>query len=307
VQRGLSDLPDVGATVSAADFVPHLPTGDTYRDLAATSLLRQRLQENQQTFYDAHWVADGEAGHQLWRITIRAAALGNVDFGRFTDELKHRVEPMLADYPDVKATYTGMIPLIYKAQRQLLKDLVKSFLMAFAVIAVVMMLVLGGPSAGMLAMLPNVFPAIVTFGLMGWGGIWIEIGTVMTASAALGIAVDDTFHYLCWFGRGCRTGRSRTDAIRFAHEKCARAMFQTTLICACGLIVFSLSSFMPIVRFSRLMAALLAVALVGDLVFLPAILASPLGKVFFHRKDPPSLGDERANKDRATSIDRQAA
>lgn len=308
VQQGLAEIEEVGATVSAADFVPHLPTGHSFREIAASSHLRRRLAENQRMFYDAHWVADGAQGHQLWRITIRAAALGDVDFGRFTSELKDHVEPLLADHPHVQATYTGMIPLIYKAQRELLNDLVESFLLAFGVIALVMMFVLGGPSAGLLAMLPNVFPVVITFGLMGWFHVWIEIGTVMTASAALGIAVDDTFHYLCWFRRASRRGLDRPQAIQLAYERCGRAMFQTTFICACGLLVFSLSSFMPIVRFSRLMAALLAVALVGDLVFLPAILACPLGKVFVRRQDRPSLGSERSQiTEHAPSRPRKAA
>jgi predicted RND superfamily exporter protein len=280
VQRELAGLADVGATVSAADFMPHVPTGRSFADIAARSYLRRRLEDNQQSLYNAHWVADDVTGHQLWRITIRAAALAQIDFGRFTAELQQQLEPLLASHPEVHATYTGMIPLIYKAQRELLNDLVESFLMAFALIAAVMIVVLGGPIAGLLAMLPNIFPIVVTFGVMGWGDVWIEIGTVMTASAALGIAVDDTFHYLTWFRRGVQSGMTHPDAVRFAFRCCARAMFQTTLVCASALLVFSLSSFMPIVRFAWLMAILLAVALVGDLVVLPAILACPLGRFF---------------------------
>ena len=118
---------------------------------------------------------------------------------------------------------------------------------------------------------------------MGWYGIWIEIGTVMTASAALGIAVDDTFHYLTWFRRATRDGLSQSEAVQFAHRRCARAMVQTTLICACGLLIFSISSFMPIVRFSMLMATLLVAALLGDLVFLPALLAGRMGRALTSR------------------------
>jgi predicted RND superfamily exporter protein len=177
-------------------------------------------------------------------------------------------------------TYTVVVPIIYKAQRELLNDLMESFFLAFGVIALVMMCVLRGIRAGLVAMVPNVFPAVVVFGLMGWTGIWIEIGSIMTASAAMGIAVDDTFHFLTWFRNGTGRGMPRQEALRFAFRRCAGAMFHTTLICSCGLLVFSLSSFMPIVRFSWLMAILLVAALVGDLVLLPALLASPLGRLF---------------------------
>ena len=176
-----------------------------------------------------------------------------------------------------------MIPLIYKAQRELFNDLFESFLYAFCFISLMMVAVLRSLRAGLLSMAPNVFPALVVFGFMGWSGLLVEIGSVMTASAALGIAVDDTFHFLTWFRRGDRAGMSRHDALRFAYQHCARAMINTTVICGSGLLVFSLSTFMPIVHFAWLMATLLAAALVGDLIFLPALLAGPLGRVFQKR------------------------
>jgi predicted RND superfamily exporter protein len=158
-------------------------------------------------------------------------------------------------------------------------------LLAFGMIALVMVLVLRGLRSGLLAMIPNVFPAVIIFGLMGWCRIWIEIGSIMTASAAMGIAVDDTFHLLAWYRRGIRLRMSRHEALRSALHRCAGAMIHTTLICSVALLVFSLSSFMPIRRFSWMMASLLIAALLGDLVLLPALLASPLGKLFSPRGD----------------------
>jgi predicted RND superfamily exporter protein len=223
--------------------------------------------------------ADGEDNERLWRISIRASALSDVDYGRFVGTLRDTISPMVDAAEGVHVTYTGIIPLIYKAQRELLSDLVESFLLAFGVIALVMVLALRDVRSGLLAMLPNVFPAILIFGFMGWSSIWVEIGSIMTASAAIGIAVDDTFHLLTWYLRCLGQGKTRQDALKFAMQRCAGAMTHTTLICSCALLVFSLSSFMPIRRFAWLMAALLIAALAGDLVLLPAILAGPLGKV----------------------------
>ncbi len=298
LEQVLGEVEDVGATISAVDFLPRLPDGNTQQDAFVRAMLRRDLPHNRQPLYDAHLLADDGAGHQLGRITVRAAALSNVDFGRFTNELRDAVDPVLEEFPTIQATYTGMIPLIYKAQRELLNDLVESFLLAFAIIALVMMLLLKSVWAGLLAMLPNVFPVVVVFGLMGWSGIWIEIGTVMTASTALGIAVDDTLHYLTWFRRASRDGLQQHEAVGFAHRRCARAMVQTTLICACGLIVFSLSSFMPIVRFSGLMATLLLAALLGDLVFLPALLACRTGKAFLAKPAAPKVAAKLAARPR---------
>ena len=280
LQRRLQELPDVGATMSAVSFAPPLPTGHFARDAAERAVLKRNTPLIRQRLRQTHFLADARGGEQLWRISVRAPALSDIDYGRFVETLRAQLEPAVAEEKDIQITYTGVIPLIYKAQRALLSDLTESFFMAFAMIALVMVCVLRSPIAGLIAMLPNVFPAVVVFGLMGWLSIWIEIGSIMTASAAMGIAVDDTFHFLAWFRTEARHGHSRRQSLRFAFHRCAGAMVHTTLIGAGGMLVFSLSSFMPIVRFAWLMAILLLVALLGDLVLLPALLASRLGKPF---------------------------
>ena len=192
----------------------------------------------------------------------------------------------------VTAIYTGIIPIVYKAQNQLLTSLIKSIELAFVMIALVMMLLLrdwGRPASptnllnvtgGMISMLPNVFPIVIIFGFMGLRGIKVDIGSMMTASVAMGVAVDDTIHFLNWYRTGLQQGMKRNDAIRMAYERVATAMTQTTLIGGLGLFAFALSTFTPTQRFGTLMLFLLMAALVGDLIFLPAILASPLGRFF---------------------------
>jgi predicted RND superfamily exporter protein len=197
----------------------------------------------------------------------------------------------------LKVIYTGVVPIIFKAQRTLLTSLIESIVWAFVMIAVVMMVLLrsGRVSAknllnvrgGMLSMLPNVFPVVVIFGIMGHLRIMVDIGSMMTASVAMGVAVDDTIHFLTWFRGGILQGKSRREAIMLAYNRCAGAMTQTTLIGGLGLSVFAFSTFTPTQRFGVMMLTLLVAALVGDLVFLPALLASPLGK-YFCPKQPPS-------------------
>ena len=278
LERELAQLPDVGATMTAATFSPEMPGGASSSDTARRAVIGPRLHER---LVEAGFVAEAD-GQERWRISVRVSALGEVDYAHFTENLRNYVDPMLETLPvgGVDATYTGVIPLIYKAQRQLFNDLVRSFFLAFGVIGIIMIVALRSPAAGMLSMAPNLFPAVVVFGFMGWRGVLIEIGSVMTASAALGIAVDDTFHFLTWYCRASAGGKSRQEALRIAYQRCAGAMTTTTLICSCGLAVFALSTFMPIVHFAWMMVSLLAAALVGDLIFLPAMLASPLGKVF---------------------------
>jgi predicted RND superfamily exporter protein len=185
------------------------------------------------------------------------------------------------------ATYTGVVPLVYKAQNELLRGLLESYVLAFVLIGLVMVAltwtmvgaVLCVPAA-LLLMLPNTFPTAVVFGTMTWSGMLIDIGTMMTASVALGVAVDDTLHYITWFHRGVRRGLTRRQAAWEAYGHCAAAMTQTTLIAGVAMFVFAASSFTPTAMFGILMVPLMVTALIGDLLMLPAILTSWVGRIF---------------------------
>ncbi len=276
VQRRIQTLNEPVATMSAVNLSPPLPKGRTVREVVARKVITS--QRTQDRLTEANFLAEAD-GERLWRISVRARAIGDLDYGEFAETLRQRVDPLLIAN-NVHGTYTGVIPLIYKAQRQLLEDLFRSFLAAFAVIAVVLVVVLRSAVAALLAMIPNLFPAVVVFGGIEWVDIPVQIGSVMTASAALGIAVDDTVHFLTWFRRGLDRGLSRGGSLGDAFQRCSGAMAHTTLICSSGLLVFALSTFVPILHFAWLMVFLLLAALVGDLVLLPALLAGPLGRTF---------------------------
>ncbi len=218
----------------------------------------------------------------------------------------------------VKASYTGIVPIVYKAQRSLLKSLVESIMLAFVMIAATMMVLLRpwgrrltwgnvlNFRAGLLSMIPNVLPMIVVFGLMGHLGNLVDIGSMMTASVAMGVAVDDTIHFLTWFRDGISRGLNRLEAIAVAYRKVATAMTQTTLIAGFGLAAFAFSTFMPTQRFGILMLFLLIAALVGDLILLPAILAGPLGKCFCSVAPRAEIDDETDDDDHASDESMEA-
>ncbi|TWU01072.1 efflux RND transporter permease subunit [Stieleria varia] len=200
------------------------------------------------------------------------------------------------DSTGLQAVYTGVVPVVYKAQRTLLASLVESIGLAFVLIALVMVMLLNpgrsflsglapsnfgnGLMAGLISMIPNVFPVLLIFGLMGHWGRLVDIGTMMTASVAMGVAVDDTIHFLSWFRSYLDKGYSRIEAVVQTYRRVGPAMTQTTLVGGLGLFVFALSTFTPTQRFGTLMLVMLAAALVGDLVLLPALLAGPIGRFF---------------------------
>jgi predicted RND superfamily exporter protein len=323
VQREIEKLDDVSKTMSLVTFAPSMPTkedfkskkGGAFRRLLgsrgyqyrkACRIYSDRLAKHRDEFLESDYLSDdGEL--ELWRISCRVSALNDVNYGLFVDELKKAVDPVLAanqredEATPLAVAYTGVVPLVYKSQTELLKGLITSTFAAFLLIAVVMMVVLRSIPAGLLAMVPNVFPLVTVFGAMAWLGLKIDIGTMMTASVAMGVAVDDTVHYLSWFRHGMREmGLDRRDATRLAYERCGRAMMQTTLVGGLGLLVFALSSFTPTQRFGYMMFLMLAAALVGDLVFLPAMLTGRIGRFFgknLRRATPVTTVTERAPAD----------
>ncbi len=197
-----------------------------------------------------------------------------------------------ADPSPVYAVYTGMVPVVYKTQHELIAGLVDSLASAFILIAITMSFILKSPIAGFLAMLPNVFPVLVVFGFMGRMGILVDVGTMMTASVAMGIAVDNTIHYLTWFRAAIDQGLKPKQAALEAYQRCATAMSETTLIGGIGLAAFAFSTFTPTQMFGVMMLAMLSVSLFGDLIYLPSILTGPAGHFFLPKgsspMDPPT-------------------
>ncbi|NLE37516.1 MAG: MMPL family transporter, partial [Pirellulaceae bacterium] len=305
VESAIETLEPVGGAISAATFAPDL--GKRRFRVGGLSgqkerFLSKELEEHREDFAEGGYLqVDKETGEELWRVSARVEALSDLDYGAFVEELRAVVEPIREYYvangaTGISVTYTGLVPLVYKAQTELFTGLFNSLLMAFVLIAFVMMLVLRSFSAGMISMLPNLFPVLIIFGAMGWLGILVDVGTMMTASVALGVAVDDTIHYLTWFRHGLDMGYSRKRAAMVAYQRCATAMSQTTLIGGLGLAVFALSTFTPTQRFGYIMLTLLFAALVGDLIFLPALLTGPFGR-FFDRGRKPGGGDDGRPRD----------
>jgi predicted RND superfamily exporter protein len=159
-------------------------------------------------------------------------------------------------------------------------------LLAFGLIAIAMILICRSLGLGVIAMLPNIFPTLLLFGGMGLLGFTLDSGAMITTTVALGIAVDDTSHFLWWFSR-CNSPTAAAEAasespretanaysmIHRAFGHCATPMLRTTLICGLGIGMFAFSPFLPVAKFGALMTLLLLAALVGDLILLPALLA----------------------------------
>jgi len=280
VQHAIQQLPDVGSVVAVPTFARPLPSRPGLVERRTWIVQLQRHREDLRDYWSE------EESCELWRISARVKALTDLDYGVFVNDIRQVVEPVLAKYrarsaDGVTATYTGLVPLVYKAQHSLLNGLLTGFAGDLVLIAVAMVFVMRDWSAGLLLALASVFPIAVVFGAMGWLGIVVDVGTVMTPAVALGVTVDDAIHFMLWCRHGQERGMNRHESIMFAYRDCAQAIYQSWGVIGLGLSAFALSSFSPTQRFGYLMLAMLTASSFGNLVLLPALLASPLANYFW--------------------------
>lgn len=300
VQDEIRNHPEISGVLSLATFLPKPaspPAADANR--GRRMLYRKRSNETQ-----ARVKADGDSakrflvnpasandlltdgdnrlnaeGDELWRITAQVGIQNDLEIGDIVPNLDHRAASILRRTPGASHVVTGMVPVFLRTQEAVLESLIKSFALAFVTIAIVLMCVLRNPAAGLLTMLPNLFPVGVVFGAVSWGGMRVDIGTMITASVALGVAVDGTLHLLTRFRQSLAAGASQEDAVRQALAHCGTALWQTSAVVGFGLLMLWPTELRLISRFGWVMSALIGTALIADLILLPAMLAGPLGRM----------------------------
>ncbi|QDT41897.1 MMPL family protein [Gimesia alba] len=284
IEQELKKTENLNRTISTMTFAPRFPRPANLSTQLFQYQANEALLGMKSRFIDSGYLKEQE-GQRQFRISTYVSSLNNADYNAYLDMIGNKVDTTIQSSfetvpPGIATQRTGIMPLVHEIQRQLMVDLFKSFLFAFVIIAVVMTIVQGGIVAGLVSMVSNVFPPLMIFGLLGWLSVSVDIGSVMTASVALGIAVDDTLHYLTFFRRRLDAGYSAVDSVLYAYRHCGKAMIQTSLICGLGLLVFAFSNFVPTSRFAWMMFGLLFMAILGDLIVLPALLLSPLGRFF---------------------------
>lgn len=301
-QFGRNGTNVIGPSMAVTTFLPAIPADNkTASSLFRRTCMEKNIENNFEQLCETGYLnRDPVTKDELWRISLRVAAFRDIDYGKFVSDLRNVIDPYVekslaaksrpADSVDL--TYTGVIPIVYKAQRSLLASLIESTWWSFATITPLLMLVCRGFLAGLVSMLPNILPVVAIFGAMGWLGIPIDIGSMMAASIALGVAVDDTIHYMTWFRHELNETGCRQQAILGSFRHCATPTLQAAMISGLGLSVFAFSTFMPTRKFGYLMLTILVAGMIAELILLPALLSSPLGRVFKPGKPKNAVDEE---------------
>ncbi|SFV50853.1 Predicted exporter of the RND superfamily [hydrothermal vent metagenome] len=177
------------------------------------------------------------------------------------------------DKTEYSASIQGQTKMFAHMQKDVTDTLIYSLSLAIVLVSVVMLLIFRRVKLLWVFILPNILPVLLVVGLMGWLGIDIDIGVAISGAIIIGVAVDDTIHFLVKYfdarERGLTLEDSFDEVIRYA----GRAIIFTTIILSMAFSIFAFSHFVPNQNFGIVTAFALVVALVIDLLLLPAILS----------------------------------
>ncbi|MGB1927710.1 MAG: efflux RND transporter permease subunit [Mariniblastus sp.] len=210
--------------------------------------------------------------NRVAQVKFRVQDLGIATYGPVFQRIQDGTKAIIADHPGFSMRLGG--PPIWRWENiyQIVVDLVTSLGTAAIIIFFILACVYRSLRIGIISILPNLFPLCVAGTYLALTGQALEIVTVCAFTCCLGIAVDDTIHFLTRYVEEKKETGDESEAIRKAFTSVGTALIMTTLVLVCGFMTVMLSEAREHRIFASMGAITVASALFGDLVFLPAIL-----------------------------------
>jgi uncharacterized protein len=296
VARWARAQPEAGAVVSPADYLrlvdgafadggagrlPDTPA------LAAQYLL---LYETADAETLAPYLNEQQARAQ---VLIRLRHASSRELRAFV----HRLDAMLHALvpPPLEARITGTGLLRLETNDEFTNGLFRNLLIAALAMAALLTVTLGSLRLGIVALVPNLVPIFLVYGVLGWIGMSLNAATVTTGAAALGNAVDDTVQYLDRYRRRRRAGESGVEARRQTLEMVGIPMIASDVVLALGFCVFLFSRFAPVASLGLLGATAMVLSLLANLFVLPIMVT--VGEARERSSLPLSRTDTKSGTD----------
>jgi len=176
--------------------------------------------------------------------------------------------------PGFTAVFTGENILVNDAADSMATGQAQSLSLLLIIIFIIMSALFVNFKAGFLALIPNIFPIMLFFGIMGIFGITLNTGTAMVAAIAIGIAVDDTIHLMTRYHAEMKRLQCQMEAMEVCIRSEIQPVISTSVALALGFAVVCFSSFVPVINFGFLSALVMIFALTGDMFLTPILLSS---------------------------------
>jgi predicted RND superfamily exporter protein len=206
------------------------------------------------------------------RISIQIKNSPDRPIGETISQIQDIANQIMAG--EGKATVTGDLVLVSSQTETLIRDQVESMFIAAILITILMMIQLRSFVLGLICLIPNIPPVAAVFGIMGWFGISLDMVTVFAATVAIGLAVDNTIHYLTQLKREITLNPdiSIEENVFRSYRFTARQIASWSVVVLLGFLALATSPFRPVVFFGILGCSAITLGLFGDLIFLPALI-----------------------------------
>ncbi len=212
------------------------------------------------------------------RMTIFVKSADSVVYNKFYEDLVSYIKSVKPD--EYEYTITGMSYLAVTAFRTMTNTMSTSLTLAIVVISIMMIIVFRSFKIGALSMVPNVFPVIFALGFMGYAGIWLSNLTSTVGCIVIGLAVDDTIHFISRYRMEFAMNKDYRKALKATMTGVGHALSTTTTVLVFGFGVFMLSRMDLFFEAGMLTSICFLVALIADFFIAPSliILLKPFGK-----------------------------
>lgn len=203
------------------------------------------------------------------RFTVKVPFKDAYKYGLFIPKLQAYFDRHFAD---VKVEFTGMMMLLAQVFFNSINTMAKSYVTALIVITILMVLLIGKLRIGLVSMIPNLFPILLMLGMLGWLSFPLDMFTMLIASIAIGLAVDDTIHFMHNFRRYYEQSGDPKAAVHSTLQTTGRAMLVTSVVLSIGFFIYSFATMNNIINFGLLTSFAIVMALVADYLITPALM-----------------------------------
>ena len=265
----------IGKSIGVLDIIR-----ETNRSLHHDDDEFYRVPETQRGLFDALFMFENAGPEQLRRLvtndfkkavlTYSVVFMDAQAYAPLSDHIRVGLDKYVGNLATVRPT--GSVFTLLSVVGMLIADMLRSFSIAFVAITLMMVALLRELKLGVIAMIPNLLPVAMILGTMGFGGVPIDMANILIASIILGLAVDDTIHFLHHYKHARQRLGDTEQAIVMALNQGGRAIVSTSIILAAGFLVYTSATMLNLVRFGWLIALSIVYALVIDLVVGPALL-----------------------------------
>jgi len=267
----LESLPEIGKVLSVSSGIKlarMINDGKDLNDLEL-ALLRSVLPEDiRETLLYSYINSDDSIVRISTRVNESAENLNRKDL---LEKISYDLQTKF-NLSEERFEMTGLAVLYNNMLQSLFQSQIGSLTLVFSVIALMLLLIFKSFKIMVIGLIPNIFVASSVIGTLGLLRIPLDIMTITVAAISVGMAVDNTIHYIYRYKKEMKATKSVEQALLNAHTTTGRAIFYTAATIATGFSILSLSNFFPTQLFGIFTALAMLVAFISSLSLLPNLL-----------------------------------